>query len=124
MGPPPVVGRRDISAGRWAVGTLRRRGWVLLVSAVLGGVIASALTAARPETHTAEAVLVVPSGAGEGDPGRASDATRLAATYAQVLENDARVLGAAAEELSLPVEEVKEALSVDAIPDTSLLRVQ
>ena len=79
----------------------------------------------RPDSPAAEAVLVVSSGASKGDPGHAGEAEKLAATYADLIPEDRKVLSHVSRRVGLPTSSVGDRLSVLVDqPPTALLRVQ
>ena len=103
---------------------LRRRGWLIPVCGLLVLLLASALASVRPARYTAEAVLVVPSGAGTEGPGSAFEATTLAVSYAEVIPRDADVLRRAAELADMSEQQVRDGLAVSVIDETGLLRIR
>jgi capsular polysaccharide biosynthesis protein len=104
---------------------LRRRAWAL-PAAVVGVTLVAYLAAGiRPDSPVAEAVLVVSSGASQGDPGDAGEAEDLAATYAGLIPEDRGVLSQVSRSVELPTSSVEDRLSVLVDqPPTALLRVQ
>jgi hypothetical protein len=80
---------------RWSLGGrldwLRRRGWVLAVSVVVVTIVVAGASKAADTVYIGEAIAVVPSGAGEGKPGSAGEANKLAFTYAGLIPQDGRV---------------------------------
>jgi hypothetical protein len=109
---------------------------------VLGAVLAAALTAAvgrSPERYEATLLLVVPAGASvapgpadAGSPtsvtttdllGRPSEAQRLAGTYATLIPADTATLGAVAEVVGRPVDELRGQVRATAVSDSSLISV-
>jgi capsular polysaccharide biosynthesis protein len=74
--------------------TLRRRGWVVLLSLVAVGAIAFAVSKALSKDHTANAVLAVPSTSGQtGSSGGSADAaSSLANTYTGLIPQDQSVV--------------------------------
>ncbi|HEX6678534.1 MAG TPA: hypothetical protein VF486_26390 [Actinomycetes bacterium] len=103
---------------------LRRRGWVPLATTVLAALSAFAVSDNRPATHTAEATLIVQSGATRNDPGNANEAATLAVTYARLIPHDTRIIGYLAGVLRQPPERVQQRITALTDPDTSLLRVR
>jgi capsular polysaccharide biosynthesis protein len=102
---------------------VRRRLWVVLVTTALAAVAAGLVDSNDPEPRTAEAVLVVSSGANAGDPGRVTEANRLATTLAQVIPDDAALLDFVSPSIGLTRDQVDDDLAVVAVDGTSILRV-
>ena len=73
------------------LGWLRRRGWVVLASVVVVTAIVALASEAADPVYVGEAITVVPSGAGEGRPGSAGEANKLAFTYAGLIPQDGAV---------------------------------
>ncbi len=103
---------------------LRRRGWVPLVTTALATLSAFAVSDTRPVTHTAEAILIVQSGATRNDPGNANEAATLAVTYSRLIPHDTRIIGYLAAVLRQPPQRVQQRITALTDPDTSLLRVR
>ena len=101
---------------------IRRRLWVVLLCMALAAG-AAALLARGPSTYSADAVLIVPGGGSSDDPGHASEAQRLAATYASVLGRDDGVSPAVAEALRRDRSEVEEHLVLQNVSGTSVIQV-
>jgi len=110
--------------GGLRLGWLRRRWWV--VAGSIAAVTAVALLAQAPTTggYTAEAVLIVRSGATTNTPGNANEANRLAVTYSQLIPQDSLVLERAGRTLNVDRSEVQRNSSVVNDPATSILRVR
>ncbi len=110
--------------GGLRLGWLLRRWWVM-VAAVLG-VVAIALIVAKPApvTYTAEAVLLVRSGATESQPGSANEANRLAVTYAELVPQDTEVINAVGASLGASRTDVVEGITAKNDDNTSILRVR
>ncbi len=87
-------------------------------------IVASSAAGSRPSTYSAEALVVVPAGAGPKDPGAAAEAIKLSVTYAVLIPQDDRVLQYIATRLGMSVREVERKLSVVHETDTSLLRLR
>lgn len=108
-----------------------RRGWVVLLAALLAGVAGYAVVAAQPAVSTSRAVLVVPAAQepDEGAPppegflGHPTEAHRLAATYAALLPQDESVLQATADAAGVLREQVSEAVAVEYVENTALIEV-
>ena len=103
---------------------LRRRG--LLALCVIGLVVSAAYATAnlRHGTYTAEAVMLVPSGGTTGDPGRADEASKLAATYALAIPQDARVRSLVAGRLGVSDKQARDHMTVANDADTAILRLR
>lgn len=114
--------RRRRVRTRWA--WLRRRGWVVLVSTALAALAAYAVSDTRPVIHTAEATLIVQSGATRNDPGNANEAATLAVTYSRLIPHDTRIIRYLAGVLGESTAEVRARITASTDPDTSLLRVR
>lgn len=106
------------------MGWVRRRGWLIVATTLIAALAAQALSSGRDPEVAAEVILLVPSGATREDPGAAGEATRLAVTLANALQEDDIVLETAADEVGLPVEEIRDGLTVTSVPDTSLIEVR
>jgi capsular polysaccharide biosynthesis protein len=103
---------------------LRRRGWVLVVTTALAALSAFAVSDSRPVTHTAEATLIVQSGATRNDPGNANEAATLAVTYSRLIPHDTRIIRYLAGLLGQPADQVQRRITALSDPETSLLRVR
>jgi hypothetical protein len=101
-----------------------RRGWIVLVTIAAVTGIVLAVDEARTGEATAEAVAVVPAGAGDASPGNATQATQLAQTYVEAIPLDTAVREHVAEQVERPLEEVDDAIAVLGNPDTSVLRLR
>jgi capsular polysaccharide biosynthesis protein len=112
------------SVDKRGFGWLRRRGWWLLPAATLLAATA-AYWAARPgpPTYTAESTLLVQSGAGINDPGTATEAIRLAGTYALLIPEDTRIQQAISKELGVPPQDVADSLTAFNGSGTALIRL-
>lgn len=91
---------------------------------MIAGVVAYYASAARKQSYTADALVVVPSGAGPRGPGNASEAIKLAVTYAVLIPEDDRILRRLAAELKTTSGEIARRLVVFHDADTSLLRLR
>lgn len=97
---------------------------LVLVTTALAAVVAATVTDGQAPRTTADAVLLVPSGAGEGRPGNAGEANRLAVTYSRMLPQDERVVAAVSDRIGIATADVPADLEVTAVPDTALLHVR
>jgi capsular polysaccharide biosynthesis protein len=95
----------------------------LPLTVVLGAFVAFWAARPGPATYTAEAVLLVQSGAGVNDPGTATEAIRLADTYAQVIPIDTRIQRAVAKALQVSQEDVATAVTAVNPSSTALIRL-
>src|SRR6185369_15140819 len=116
--------RMSLGSGHTSLGWLRRRGWWLIpIATVLGAVAAFWAARPGPPTYTAEAVLLVLSGAGVNDPGTATEANRLAGTYAQVIPADTRIQQAVGRALKVTPDTVAKAITAANPNNTALIRL-
>jgi capsular polysaccharide biosynthesis protein len=114
----------SLGSGHTSLGWLRRRGWWLIpIATVLGAVAAFWAARPGPPTYTAEAVLLVQSGAGVNDPGTATEANRLAGTYAQVIPADTRIQQAVGRALKVTPDTVAKAITAANPNNTALIRL-
>ncbi|MEO5574602.1 MAG: Wzz/FepE/Etk N-terminal domain-containing protein [Gaiellaceae bacterium] len=103
---------------------LRRRGWVVVTSAVACALAAVAMAAVLRDAYTAVAIVIVPATSDEGAIGNVDQAAKLASTYAQLIPSDDAVLAAIGTELGIGSQSVAARLSVANDPGRSLLRLQ
>lgn len=103
---------------------ISRRWWLLALSAVVVTAVALAVERPGPTRYTAEALLLVRSGASENTPGNASGANQLAVTYAGLIPQDAQVLGHVALALGSSAAAIEGNVGVSNDPSTSILRAQ
>jgi hypothetical protein len=101
-----------------------RRGWIVVVAVVLVTALAAFVDSMRSGKTVAEAVAIIPAGAGEDGPGDAVQATQLAQTYVEAIPIDDSVTNAIAEAIDRPVEDVEESITVVGNPETSVLRLR
>jgi capsular polysaccharide biosynthesis protein len=101
-----------------------RRGWVVLAAVVLVTALAAFANSTREGQTVAEAVAIVPAGAGEDGPGDAVQATQLAQTYLEAIPLDDAVTNHVAQQIDRPLEDVEESITVVGNPETSVLRLQ
>ncbi len=109
---------------RTRLAPVRRRGVVALCVVALVTVAAYATAGLRAGTYTAEAVMLVPSGARSGDPGRADEASKLAGTYALAIPQDARVRQAVATSLGVSDKQARDHMTVANDANTAILRLR
>jgi PST family polysaccharide transporter len=103
---------------------LRRRGWIVLLTA--GAVTAGTFLGNQDKstTYTAEAFLFVPSGANAAGPGDAFAANRLALTYVSSIPHDAAVLRHVADAVGeTDTDEVDDDLGVATTGDNAVMRI-
>jgi capsular polysaccharide biosynthesis protein len=103
---------------------LRRRGWLVIVVVIAVTLISLAIGQSRSKSYSADAILIVPSGADVKGPGAANEALQLANSYVQLIPRDDEVLNGAGSTLRLPPTEVAKRLTVSTVSGTSLLRLR
>jgi capsular polysaccharide biosynthesis protein len=103
---------------------LLRRGGIVVLAVALVPLAAYFVASGLHRSYTAEALVVVPSGAGPHGPGNAQEADKLAVTYAAVIPEDDRVLGRIARTLGVATSVVKRELKVVTEEGTSLIRLR
>jgi capsular polysaccharide biosynthesis protein len=103
---------------------LRRRGWLVVVIMIAVTLISLAIGQSRSKSYSADAILIVPSGADVKGPGSANEALQLANSYVQLIPRDDEVLNGAGSTLRLPPTEVANRLTVSTVSGTSLLRLR
>ena len=103
---------------------LLRRGGIVVLCVALVPVVAYFLARDLHRSYTAEAVVVVPSGAGPKGPGNAQEADKLAVTYAAVIPKDDRVLKRIARDIHARESLVRRELRVVTDQGTSLIRLR
>lgn len=101
-----------------------RRGWLVVLPVLLVPALAAFAGDSQPGKTLAEAVTVVPAGAGADGPGDAVQATQLAQTYIEAIPLDGEVTAAVAEVVDRPADEVEESITVVGNPETSVLRLR
>lgn len=107
--------------GKVPLSRILRRSWIVVLCMVVAASTAGVL-AAGPASYTADAVMIVPGG-GSGEPGRASEAQRLAATYAAVLGEDDGVTPIVASAVGRSRWEVEQRLEVVNVMGTSVVQM-
>jgi capsular polysaccharide biosynthesis protein len=118
MPPPGLAARRR----RFPKGLIRR-GWLLALALMAGSAGGWFAGVHAGTTYSADATLVVQSGAGATGPGSANDALALATTYSALIPKDHSVLSAAASTLNISTSAVAHSLSVTVESGTSILLV-
>jgi capsular polysaccharide biosynthesis protein len=103
---------------------LRRRAPAIVAAVVLVTAAAIATASLRGGSYTAEAIMLVPSGSRGGDPGRADEAAKLAATYALAIPQDARIRRTVATKLGVTTRQVRTHMFVANDANTALLRLR
>jgi capsular polysaccharide biosynthesis protein len=79
---------------RIAIGpTLLRRGWIVLASMIVVGLIAYGVANLQAATYTANATLTVSPALGPANPGNAQQAAALAVSYAKSVPDDEELRG-------------------------------
>jgi capsular polysaccharide biosynthesis protein len=113
--PGLVARRRHFPKG------LIRRGWLLALALIAGSAGGWFAGVHAGTTYSAQATLVVQSGAGKAGPGSANDALALATTYSALIPKDQSILSAAASTLNMSTSAVEHNLTVTVENGTSLL---
>jgi len=103
---------------------LRRRWWLLVLTTVAVAAAGYAVTTLKEERHTAQALVVVPTGTSSKAPGSANDAEQLAATYAALIPQDVSILREVGRVTGLPRERVERGIEVINTTDTALLELR
>ena len=103
---------------------LLRRGGIVLLAVALVPLAAYLVTSGLHRSYTAEALVVVPSGAGPKGPGNAQEATKLAVTYAAVIPQDDRILDRIARSSGVGRALVKRELTATTDQATSLIHLR
>jgi capsular polysaccharide biosynthesis protein len=97
---------------------------VLVTSAAVVSMVSMATASRAPVRYSAQAMVIVPSGASSAGPGDAAEANRLAATYSEMIPASSEIDDHVARQLDMPVGTIADALSVTNVTDTSLLDVR
>jgi capsular polysaccharide biosynthesis protein len=118
---PKFIGKVFRGLRRLIPGWLGRRGWLLAIAVIAGGVGGFFYGNSAHPTYAAQVLLSVPSGASSEGPGNANDASALALDYAAVLGNENDILGPAAQELGISLTELKDRISVSVETGTDVL---
>jgi capsular polysaccharide biosynthesis protein len=103
---------------------LLRRAWIPVVATLIVTGVALLIGSVAPGRWVTESVVIVPSSRGEPGPGAATEATRLAVTYAASIPNDAGVLYEAASRLHRSPESISRSIKVINDPNTAVLRIR
>jgi capsular polysaccharide biosynthesis protein len=103
---------------------LVRRGGIVLLAVALVPLSAYLFASGSHHSYIAEAIVVVPSGAGPHDPGNAQEAETLAVTYAAVIPQDDRILNRIARRLRVQRSLVKRELTAVTDQTTSLIHLR
>jgi len=123
MAGRPTSGR----PARLRAAALLRRGWLVVVCALVVGLGADAIADRVERRYEATAQLVVVPAEQRDNlifPGSANDANTLALTYAGVLPRDERLLRVVAGRVRLPLDRVRNRVSAVHQGGTSLLTVR
>ncbi len=115
--PVATTPRRSFPRG------LVRRGWLLALALVAGSAGGWFAGVHAGTSYSAQAVVVVQSGAGKTGPGSANDALALATTYSALIPKDQSILSTAGGVLNLSNSAVANGLSVTVEEGTSLLQI-
>ena len=139
-----AAGTRSPAHGHWRAwprkllpAWLRRRGWLLAISVLVGSFAGLMVGATTPTSYTAVATLVVPTGASGGQsqtvtgstvtgpptPGDAYGAQQLAIADAAVIRSDNGLLTSAAARLNVPLDTLTERLSVSVETGTPVVLI-
>ncbi|MHB1535784.1 MAG: YveK family protein, partial [Acidimicrobiales bacterium] len=110
-----------MNSNRFAI--LRRRGWVVVVTAVVVTGAAYFYSQRTPMAYLASAYVVVSSGAGSSGPGSANEASTLATTYAGLIPKDSAIIGSVSGQLHQRPVTVRKAISVFTSNSTAILRI-
>lgn len=102
-------------------GWLRRRWWILVLAVVAGAAGGHLEAARRAPSYTAEATLVVQSGASALGPGSANDAAALAITDATYIPTDQAVVRTTASLLGVPGTAVSGHFTMTAETGTAVM---
>ncbi len=103
---------------------LRRRGWIIPVTAVATALVALLVSGLVPKRHVAEATLVVPVARGDLAVGSIEQATALASTYARLLRSDVDFLRHVSTASAVPLDRVADRIALRATPGTPILRMR
>jgi hypothetical protein len=103
---------------------LRRRLWLIPLAVAAVVAVAFGVSAVRGDSTTAQSVVVVTSHPGPKGPGYASEAAKLALTYAGVLEQDPVVLDRIGTAVGRSRDDVRDRFSVVNDTDTAVLRLR
>jgi capsular polysaccharide biosynthesis protein len=101
----------------------RRRWWVLLLTVLAVTGISTALSRLEKNTYEATSVMYVPSGAADGTPGNAYEASLLAASYVEVILRDEKLQEVVSAANSIPISQVETQLSARQLGTTALLEI-
>jgi capsular polysaccharide biosynthesis protein len=100
---------------------LRRRAWVVALTGLLAFGIATLQSDSASSDYTAEATLVVQSGASDEGPGQAFEATKQAVNLVTVIENDQIIRQHVAATIKVVESTVEDNLGIATRGDTSSL---
>jgi capsular polysaccharide biosynthesis protein len=113
-----------VPAGRLSARGLLRRAWVVPLTMVAVAAIAFGVAKIRTEQVTAESVVLVNSKPGPIGPGAATEASRLALTYAAIIPKDSNLLLAISRAVEQPTSDVRQRFSAVNPTDTAVLRLR
>ncbi len=119
----PIVDPNRSLRTRRGAPWLWRRGWILVATLVAGAVGGWFAGARHATAYSAQATLVVRSGAGSSGPGSANDALALAITYSAVIPSDQQLLNAVARHLGTTEATVASRISASVETGTSVLQI-
>lgn len=112
-----VLGRVRVALRRIA-----RRSWVVILTSLVAATVALAVAGSPTTKYESRAVLVVP-GADDSGASRAGEAAKLAFTYAELLPQDAALVGEISEAAGVSEPTVRSRLNVNNPQNTSILNV-
>jgi capsular polysaccharide biosynthesis protein len=113
-----------LSAGRLSAHALLRRGWVIPLAMLAVAAVALAVAKIRTQEATAESIVLVNSKPGPIGPGAATEASRLALTYAAIVPKDSNILQAVSRAIDEPTSKVRKRFSAVNPTDTAVLRLR
>ncbi len=102
---------------------LRRRAWVIALTGLLAFGMATLQADNDVVDYTAEATLLVQSGASDEGPGQAFEATRLALSYVTVIERDQVIRRHVAANINVTESTVEDNLGIATKGDSSALKL-
>lgn len=101
------------------VSVLRRRGWIIVLTGMLGAIAGALLSTLLSPTYTATAVVLAPPPTSE------VDATEYVATQAQVVESDEVVTDVASRlGLDTGTRELLDSVSIEVVESTTTLSIR
>jgi capsular polysaccharide biosynthesis protein len=102
-----------------------RRAWIIVLCVVVATVMATAVGGRGRTVYVANATMLVPQGRpAAADPGRATEAQRLAGSYAGILGEDARITTAVGDAMGLSPGEARNRITVTNRANTAVIDVR